>query len=139
MLALCVLEHSADLCEAGDAGDAAHGCTELLTVALPPRCLTLLAAVVHELDLETADAGCLGEHVGLQFAGAVPGRLSAHRGIEREHKSAGLQRLCGKTAEVEIKLQGGSRSQVLCHWLFLPVCFGCVFRCFGVTGKKGES
>ena len=48
------------------------------------------AAVVDELDVEPADRRRLAEHVGLQPAGGIPGRLPAHGGVEREDQPAAL-------------------------------------------------
>ena len=47
-------------------------------------------AVIDELDVESADRRGLAEHVGLQPAGRVPGRLPAHGGIEREDQPPAL-------------------------------------------------
>jgi hypothetical protein len=40
------------------------------------------ASIVRQLDVEPADCGRFLEHVGLQPAGLVPGRLPAHGGVE---------------------------------------------------------
>ena len=39
-------------------------------------------------EYKPADSGRFAEHVGLQAAGLVPGRLPAHGGIEREDEPA---------------------------------------------------
>ena len=45
---------------------------------------SLEPAEIDQLDIEPADRRRLAEHVGLQRAGGVPGRLPAHGGVERE-------------------------------------------------------
>src|SRR5262249_22999906 len=46
------------------------------------------AAIIDETNIKGAERSRLAEHVGLQRAGHVPGRLSAHGGIEREDQAA---------------------------------------------------
>ena len=43
---------------------------------------SLEAAVVDELDVESANHSCFPKHVGLQLTSGVPRGLAASRGIE---------------------------------------------------------
>src|SRR5438552_4799514 len=73
-LALGMRENFSDLGVAAAAVDARHQFAELAALRNPAGSPALRnPAVIHELDVEAADAGRLLEHVGLQRAGGVPG------------------------------------------------------------------
>ena len=82
-------QHLADLGVAAAAIDLAHQFRQLRAVGNPSGGAALVeAAIIDEPDIKAAECGRLAKHVGLQRAGHVPGRLPAHRGIEREHQPA---------------------------------------------------
>ena len=84
-----MVEHPADLREAALAGDAGHQPLQPAGVGDPGRGARLaVAAVVDELHLQAARLRRGVEHRPLQLAGEVPGRLPAHRGVEREDQPA---------------------------------------------------
>jgi hypothetical protein len=59
-------------------------------------------AIINELDLETAAGGRFLEHVRLEDAGLIPGRLPAHCRVEREHEPAAARR----TESVDLAEEG---------------------------------
>ena len=78
-------QHLADLGVAAAAVDAAHQRGELVARRHPAGGAALgEPAEIDQLDIEPADRRRLAEHVALQRAGGVPGRLPAHGGVERE-------------------------------------------------------
>src|SRR3546814_3777976 len=80
-------QHLPDLRLAAQAADRRHLARERCGVGYPGAGLALAeAAVEDELHVETADRGGRMEHLGLDPAGTVPGRLSARRRIQREHQ-----------------------------------------------------
>ena len=82
-------QHFSNLGVAALAIDLAHQLRQMRGVGNPSRRAAFVeATVVDEADIETADRGRLAEHVGLQRAGHVPGRLPAHGGVEREYQPA---------------------------------------------------
>ena len=56
------------------------------------------AAEIDELDVERAGLADGVEHLGLQRAGHIPGRLAAHRGVERQDQPADLPHASRATA-----------------------------------------
>ena len=84
-------QHLADLGVAAAAVDARHQFREPLACRNPARGAAFAqAAEINQLDIEPADAGRFAEHVGLQGAGRIPGRLPAHGGIERKDQPPAL-------------------------------------------------
>src|SRR3546814_9830840 len=82
-------QHLPDLRLAAQAADRRHLARERCGVGYPGAGLALAeAAVEDELHVETADRGGRMEHLGLDPAGTVPGRLAARRRIQREHQPA---------------------------------------------------
>ena len=80
-----VAENLADLGVAAAAIDARHQRGEFLGTGDPARGAALAKPTeIDQLNIEPAGLGCLAEHIGLQGAGAIPGRLPAHGGVERE-------------------------------------------------------
>jgi hypothetical protein len=74
-----------------DAGDASHQVAEPGAVRNPARGAALAQpAEIHELHVEPADRARFAEHLALQPAGGIPGRLPAHGGIERKDQPAAL-------------------------------------------------
>ncbi len=68
-----------------------HQRAEPLRLGNPGRGAALRKpAIIDKLNVEAADRRGLAEHVGLELAGAIPGRLPAHRGIERKDQPAAL-------------------------------------------------
>ena len=92
--ALGVVEHAPDLGQPAVAGDAGHQPLEPAGVGDEARGARLaVAAEVDELHLEPARLRGGVEHGRLQLAGEVPGRLTAHGGVEGEDEppAAGLR------------------------------------------------
>ena len=84
-------EHFGDLSMAAAAIDALHQRAEPPGLGNPGRGAAFRkAAIIDELDVEPAGGSRFAKHIGLQPAGAVPGRLPAHGGIERENQPAAL-------------------------------------------------
>ena len=84
-------QHLADLGVAAVAVDASHQVAEPGAVRHPARGAAFVQpAEVDELHVEPADRRRLAEHLGLQPAGGIPGRLAAHGGVEREDQPAAL-------------------------------------------------
>ncbi len=91
VLAAGMRKHLADLGMAAAAIDPRHQRAEPRRLGDPRRGAAFgKTAIIDELDIEAADGGCFAEHVGLQTARGIPGRLPAHGGIEREDKAAAL-------------------------------------------------
>ena len=92
-LAAGVRQHLADLGVAAAAVDLAHQPRQFVAVRDPAAGAAFVqAAIIHQADIEAADRRRLAEHVGLQRAGHVPGRLPAHGRVEREHQPAACRR-----------------------------------------------
>src|SRR5215208_1300542 len=88
-LALGMRDDLADLRVAAAAVDSRHQVGEFIGLCDPAGGTAFAeAAVIDELHIETADRRRLPEHVGLQPAGGVPGRLPAHGGVERKDEPA---------------------------------------------------
>ncbi len=86
-----VAEHLADLGVAAAAIDARHQRGEFLGSRDPAGGAAFAQAPeIDQLDIEPAGACRLAEHVGLQRAGGIPGRLPAHGGVEREDQPPAL-------------------------------------------------
>ena len=99
VLAARMGQHLADLGMAAAAIDLRHQRAEPRRLGDPGRGAAFgEAAIIDELDIEAADGGGFAEHVGLQPAGGIPGRLPAHGGVEREDQPAALAGL-GRWAE----------------------------------------
>ena len=82
-----------DLCLAAAAGDGGHVLQERCGAVEPGAGFALAKATVeHELDVEAAERRSLPEHLALDVAGLVPGRLPACGRIEGEHQPAALAR-----------------------------------------------
>src|SRR5262245_59594391 len=91
-------QHALDLRLAADTGDGTHCAMQVDGGGQPAARLALAkAAVIDELDVETAKRGRRLEHLALDAAGAIPGRLAARRRIERENEpAAATARSCGR-------------------------------------------
>src|ERR1700759_3054131 len=91
-----MLKTPLDLSMPALAADAAHQVAEPRRIRGPARRPTFgKAAEIDELHFEAADATCLREHVALELAGEVPGRLPAHGGVEREDQPLPLRMSAG--------------------------------------------
>src|SRR5689334_4356264 len=81
-------QHALDLRLTADAGHRAHDPMQIGCIAHPAaRFAFVEAAVIDELDVEPAERGGRLEHLALDAAGAIPGRLAARRRVEREDQS----------------------------------------------------
>jgi hypothetical protein len=89
-------QHPANLCRTAFALDPIHQVRDRIAALGPFRSLAFIAAVINQLHIETADRCSFAEHVGLQVAGGIPGRLSARRGIEREDEPSARARHDGR-------------------------------------------
>ena len=84
-LRLGMHQQAADLGLAAEAMHAGHFRQQRAGVEPPGRGVELAeAAVPGELDGQPAERRRLAEHLALDLAGPVPGRLAARRGVERE-------------------------------------------------------
>ena len=117
VLAAGMREHLADLGMAAAAIDPRHQRAEPRRLGDPRRGAAFgKTAIIDELDIEAADGGGFAEHVGLQPARGVPGRLPAHGGIEREDEAAafaghGRRAERVDTAQEGIDLGAGGRGR----------------------------
>ena len=88
-----VAQHLSDLGMPAAAIDAPHQVAQPSAVRHPARGAALVQSTkVHKLHIEPADRRRLAEHLALQLASRVPGRLPAHCGIEREDQPPALSR-----------------------------------------------
>src|ERR1043166_9399120 len=109
-------EDFADLGAAAAAGNPAHEAGEARAVGDPAGRATFVeAAVVNELHLEPADRRRLAEHLALELAGGIPGRLAAHGGVKREDQPPALAGFEGRRQGtgagdegVDLRARGGS-------------------------------
>jgi hypothetical protein len=82
-------QNLADLSLAATTVDSRHQLAKLITACDPTGSATFVQATeVHELDIKAADTRRFAEHLCLQCAGCIPGRLPTHRGIERKYQPA---------------------------------------------------
>ena len=82
-------EHLADLGMAAAAVDAGHQLLQRFGVGDEFRCAALAkTAKIDQLDLERPGLADGVEHLGLQRAGEIPGRLAAHRRVEGKDQPA---------------------------------------------------
>jgi hypothetical protein len=89
----------ADLGLSATAIDARHQARKFVTLRNPTRRTAFAqAAEIDELNVEAAYARRLAEHVRLQGAGGIPGRLAAHCRVEREDQPAAMPG-CSRRAE----------------------------------------
>jgi hypothetical protein len=87
-LAHRMLEHAADLGLPGQAEHAAHQADQIARIVDPAaRPAFVEAAVVHQLHVEAAERCGLEEHLSLDLAGAIPGRLARRRGVHGEDQA----------------------------------------------------
>jgi hypothetical protein len=76
-------QHPLDLRFAADAKYRSHDPVQIGSARHPlARLAFRKAAIKDQLDLEPAERGGRFEHLALDAAGAVPGRLAAGRGVE---------------------------------------------------------
>src|SRR6185312_2746862 len=88
-----VLEDLADLSLTAETAHGGHLLQQVIGAIEPGARLELAeAAVEGELDVEAAERCRRLEHLALEVAGAVPGRLPARRRIEGEQQPAALAR-----------------------------------------------
>src|SRR4029453_15986284 len=91
MLLTRVAENSADLSLAAAAIDARHQLGQLVGSGNPAGGPAFSqAAKIDQLDIEPPDARCFAEHVCLERACGIPGRLTTHCGIKRKNEPAPL-------------------------------------------------
>jgi hypothetical protein len=62
--------------------------------------------IVDELKIETSDGNSLTEHFCLKMTSLVPGRLSAHGGVERENEACSFARLDGRIQRFDLAKEG---------------------------------
>src|SRR3546814_20195330 len=121
-------QHLPDLRLAAQAADRRHLARERCGVGYPGAGLALAeAAVEDELHVETADRGGRLEHLGLDPAGTVPGRLAARRRIQREHPPAAARpgprrRRRRDTLHKGLHVRGTYRLLRQCRRLFTVAC-----------------
>ena len=130
-------QHLGDLGMAAPTVDGAHEFTEPVRVADPFAGPALSkAAKIDQLDVKPADFGAAMKHFGLKLAGAVPGRLPAHGGIEGEDEAptlAGPRQHCGKLARLADK--GGDFVAARAHGFALRAALGQILA-FVLAGHR---
>src|SRR6516165_95583 len=91
--ALGMRDDFADLGVTAAAIDLLHQAREPLGLRHPARRAAFAkTSVIDELDVEAADRARFAKHLGLQLAGRIPHRLSAHCGIECKDQPSALPR-----------------------------------------------
>src|SRR5262245_26317246 len=87
--------------------DARHQVREFVTLRDPAgRTAFAQAPEIDELNVETAYARRLAEHVRLQSAGGIPGRLAAHCRVEREDQPAAMPGCSRRTESAHLLNKG---------------------------------
>src|SRR5436190_12112304 len=114
-LSLRVCDDLADLRVPAATVDLLHEMSETLRPRNPLRGATFpQSAIIDQLDVETADCGCLAKHVGLQLARRVPQRLPAHGRIEGKDEPAALSGLARSGKTFDLRQQ--SIDLGMCGW-----------------------
>ena len=118
-----------DLCMAAAAGHAAHASKQRIGRAQPWARLELaIAAVVAKLDVQSAQCRGLAEHVALQLAGPVPGRLAAGGGVHSEDQAAALLPGLDRRQRTHLFDESVDRSLARFLWkIFVNTCHESVF------------
>src|SRR3546814_7576145 len=104
-------QHLLDLRLPAEAAHAGHQVEKLRRAGRPFAGPALAeAAIIDELHLEPAQSGRLLEHLALQPAGTVPGRLAARRRVHRENQppapaAVALRRTDEHTSELQSLLR----------------------------------
>ena len=125
-----VEQHPLDLSLAADTEDRAHNAVQVGGGGHPAARLALRkAAVIDELDLEPAERRRRLEHLALDPASAIPGRLAAGGGVERKNQPAApaagmrhrrLFQLIQKVRDFGRVPLGGKPVLVLAHRVLTP-------------------